>query len=201
MVSQKVDSVEQKADELEAARVAADQAIRQAKTAADSAMASLSTLDRPRLLYLGALSAFVGMTLLFDMASFSVGVDYAVSETVAQAQRSLQARMNAWSYSLFASSFAGKLAWFSAVGGIGLVLWSAATKSRSGWIPLAEIACAGICALAVSLLLFVGFPDLSTYEDARCSATFLGYWMPLLATVTATVASVRRLYGSHALEA
>ena len=195
MISQKVDSVEQKADELEAARVAADQAIRQAKTVADSAIVSLSTLDRPRLIYLCTLTAFVGMTLLFDMASFSVGVDYAVSETVAQSQRSLQARMNAWSYSVFASSLAGKLAWLSAAGGIGLVLWSVVTKSRLAWIPLAEIACAGICALAVLLLFFVGFPDLSAYEDARCSATFLGYWTPLLASLTATFFSVRRLYG------
>ena len=180
-------------DQTAAAREAADQALNQAKEAATTAVASLKTLDGRRMTYLGALATFLVLTLIFDMASFEVGVDYAVSETVAQAQRDLQARMNSWSYSLFSSAVSGKIAWFSAAAGVGLVIWSVTQKSRAAWIPLAEIACGVICALAVLLLFFVGFPDLSAYEDARCSATVFGYWMPLVAAGTAAMVSVHRL--------
>ena len=175
-------------DQTVAAREAADQALNQAKEAATTAVASLKTLDGRRVTYLAALSTFLVMTLIFDMASFSVGVDYAVSETVAQAQRDLQARMNSWSYSLFSSAVSGKIAWFAAAMGVGLVVWSVTQKSRAAWIPLAEIVCGTICALAVLLLFFIGFPDLSAYDDARCSATLFGYWLPLAAAGIAATA-------------
>ena len=182
-------------DQAAAAREAADQAIEQAKQVTGEAISSLKTLDQNRLIYLACLSVVAVATLIFNMASFSVGVDYAVSETVADAQRSLQARMNSWSYSVFASTFWGKLAWISAVGGIALVIVGVTKKMRAAWLPLAEIGCAAVCTLMLLLLLFVGFPDLSAYDDAQCSATLLGYWLPFLASIAATIASARRLVG------
>lgn len=181
-------------DQTAAAREAADQALNQAREAANSAIASLKTLDCNRLIYLAALATFVVSTLIFDMASFSIGVDHAVSETVAQAQRDLQARMNSWSYPIFTSTLWGKLAWLSAVGGVALVIVSASKGIRAAWIPLAEIGCAAICTLLLLLLFFVGFPDLSAYDDARCSATLFGYWLPFAAAAVATVTSARRVF-------
>lgn len=180
-------------DQTAAARQAADEALNQAKDMTAGAITSLKTLDSPRLIYLGALAFFVVATLLFDMASFSVGVDYAVSETVAQAQRDLQARMNSWSYSIFGSTMWGKLAWLCAVAGVVMVVASVIKNLRAAWIPLAEIGLAALCTMLMMLLFAIGFPDLSAYDDASCSATLLGFWLPFAASVTATVVSIRRL--------
>lgn len=180
-------------DQTAAAREAADQAIVQAREAASATINSLKTLDTLRLAYLGSLAAVVVLTLVFDMTSFSIGLDSAVSETVAQAQRDLQARMNSWSYSAFTSTIWGKLAWATAATGVGLVIWCVSTRTRAAWVPLAEIGCAVACTLLLALMFFVSFPDLSAYSDASCSATLFGYWLPLAAAGTASTASVRRL--------
>ncbi|MEM8735770.1 MAG: hypothetical protein AAGG44_16185, partial [Planctomycetota bacterium] len=115
----------------------------------------------------------------------------AVSETVAQAQRDAEAKLNSWSYSAFTSSLWGKLAWLSALSGIGITIASAMGWLRTGWGPLAEVGCAALATVLLLLLFFVGFPDLSAYGDASCSATLLGYWIPLLAAGIATFAAVK----------
>ena len=187
-------SVDTDSNQTEAAREATEKALSQAKAAADTAISSLKTLDRPRMIYVGALAAFVILALLFDMAVFRIGVDHAVSETVAQAQRELQAKMNSWSYPIFSATLWGKFAWGAAVVGIAIVVWSSSTKSAAAWVPLAEIACAAVCTVMMLLLFFVGFPDLSPYSDASCSATLLGYWLPLASAGAATYFSVSRLF-------
>jgi len=181
------------AHQAEAAREATQQALNQAKAAADTALTSLKTLDQRRMIYLGSLAAVVVLTLIFDMASFHIGVDHAVSETVAQAQRELQAKMNSWSYPVFSATAWGKIAWAAAMAGVAIVVWSASTNSKAVWVPLAEIGCAAVCTLMLLLLFFVGFPDLSPYSDASCSATLFGYWLPLGASGVAAYFSVVRL--------
>lgn len=180
--------------ETEAAREAAQQAVEQARETAGQAVATIKAMDATRLAYLGCLTAVVVCTLIFDMASFTIATpDHAVSETVAAAQRSLEARMNSWAYSAFTSALWGKLMWFSAVGGIGLMVWAAVKKSSAAWIPLAQVGCAAMATLCLLLLFFVGFPDLSAYSDASCSATLFGYWVPLLAAGGATFLSAKPL--------
>ena len=183
------------ASDTQAAQEAAQQAVAQARETAHQAVETLKSLDSNQLVYLGCLTTIVIFTLIFDMASFSVGLDVAVSETTAQAQREAEAKLNAWAYSAFTSTFWGKLMWVSAVGGIGLMIWGAIHKSRAAFFPLAQIGSAAFCTLCLLLLLAVGFPDLSAYDDASCSATLLGYWIPLLAACAATFFSVKPLLG------
>ena len=180
--------------EVEAAQDAAKQAAEQARETAEKAVATIKAMDSNRLAYLGLLAVVLVSTLIFDMASFSVGTDYAVSETTAQAQREAEAKLNSWAYSAFSSSMWGKLMWVSALGGIGLLVWSAMTTSRLAWVPLALIGCAAMSTLCLLLLYVVGFPDLSAYSDASCSATLLGYWLPLIAASTATFFAAKPIF-------
>ena len=178
-----------------AAKEAAEQAVRQAREVSGQVISAVSQLDRIRLIYLAALGVVIVSTLIFDMASFSVGTDYAVSETTAQAQRNAEAKLNSWAYSAFSSSMWGKLMWISALGGVAALVYGAIKKSSDAWVPLAQIGCAAFCTLMLLLLFVVGFPDLTAYSDATTSATLLGYWLPLLAAATATGCSVMRLLG------
>ena len=181
--------------EAEAAQAAAQQALTQAQETAKQAVETIKMMSPERLAYLGCMVAVVVCMLVFDMASFAVATpDVAVSETVAAAQRSLEARMNSWSYSAFTSTLWGKLAWLSALSGIGLMIASAMGKLRAGWVPLALIGAAGLATLMMMLLFFVGFPDLSAYSDASCSATLLGYWVPLLAAAGGTAAAAKPVF-------
>ena len=183
--------------ETEAAKQAAQQAVEQARQTAEQAAATIRAMDATRLGYIGCLVAVVVFTLVVDMASFSVGVDYAVSETTAQAQREMEAKLNSWSYSAFSSCMWGKLMWLSAVGGIGLLMWSAMTKSKLAWVPLAMIGTGAICSLCLMLIFFVGFPDFSEYHDTTCSATLFGYWIPLLCSIAATYLAAKPIFFSR----
>lgn len=176
------------------AQQAAQRAVLQARESATQAANAIRSLDSTRLGYLGCLAVVVVFTLLFDMASFTVATpDHAVSETVAQAQRDAQARLNSWSYSAFTSTGWGKLMWLSALCGVGIVIWSAVKKSAAAWVPLAQVGFAGATTLFMMLLFFVAFPDLSAYSDADSSATLLGYWLPLFAAAAATFLSLKPL--------
>ena len=177
----------------DAAKQATEDAVKQARELSSQVVTSVSGLDRLRLVYLSAMVVVVVSTLVFNMASFSVGLDSAVSETVADAQRVAQAKLNSWSYSAFTSSMWGKLMWMSAVAGVGVLIYEAVTRASAAWIPLAQIGCAALTTLLLLLLFAVGFPDLSAYSDANTSATLLGYWVPFAASVTATVCAVKRL--------
>ena len=183
----------EKDDSEAAAREAAEEAVRQAREVSEQVVTAVSLLDHRRQIYLGALAVVVVCTLVFDMASFSVGTDYAVSETTAQAQRDTEAQLNSWAYSAFSSSAWGKLMWLSAVGGIATLIYGAVMKSSAAWVPLAQIGFAGLATLIMLLLFVVGFPDMSAYSDTETSATLLGYWIPLAAAGTATACSVQRL--------
>lgn len=181
-----------------AARDAAEQAVGQAREMAADAMAKIRRLDAPRLGALAALAGVVLMTLIFDMASFSVFSDGAVSETQAQAERSLQARMNSWSYSAFASCLTGKLMWLVALAGTGLLVYDAVSRSQAVWLPLAQAGAAIATFLLMGLLFLVGFPDLGglnvdLLSNVRASATLFGYWLPLLASGTAAFLLVQRI--------
>ena len=180
-------------DSAAAARQAAQQAAQQAQELAQEAVKAVKTLDPPQLAYVACLAVVVVSTLIFDIASFEVGVDYAVSETVAQDQRETEAFLNSISYSAFSSTFWGKLMWASALAGVGLVIWGHISKTRAGWVPLAQIGAAGLATLLLLLLFAVGFPDLSRFSDVDTDATLFGYWVPLLAAAAATVFAVRRI--------
>ena len=185
-------SIEQ--PETEAARQAAQEAVGQARETTEQAIEAIKAMDAPRIGYLACLGTVALFTLIFNMASYSVGLDVAVSETTAQAQRVAEAKLNAAALSAFTATTWGKLAWLSAVAGIGLVIWSAVTKSRLAWVPLAQVGLAGLATLVMMLLFFVGFPDLSAYDDASCSATLLGYWVPLFAAGGATFLAAKPLF-------
>lgn len=197
--SKPVASTESTDDQMAAAREVAGQAAEQAKEFAADAASAIKALDPPRLFYLIALGVVIVFTLLFNMAAFSVSSTGAVSETVAQAQRESEAFLNSHSYSAFQSVFWGKLMWLAAATGIGLVIWSATTRSKAPWVPLAEVGCAAFALAMMLLLFFVGFPDLSGYreitssDNARVSATLSGYWIPLLAAGAATFFSAKRI--------
>lgn len=180
--------------ESEAAHEATELAVARARETATLAVSAISSMTTQHLTYLGCLTAFVVCTLVFDMAAFSVATPgVAVSETVAQAQREAEAKLNSWAYSAFTSSVWGKVASLSALAGIGLTMAWGLNKLRAGWVPLAFIGCAGMTTLMMLLLFFVGFPDLSAYSDASCSATLLGYWFPVFAAGAATFVAVRPL--------
>ncbi len=177
----------------EAAKEAAEAAVQQAREVSKQVVASVSSLDPMRMSYLGAMALVVVSTLIFNMASFSVGLDVAVSETTAQAQRVAEAKLNSWSYSAFTSTLWGKLMWMSAVAGIAILVYEATTRKAAAWIPLAQIACAALATMLLMLLFFVGFPDMSAYTDTDTSATLRGYWLPLAAAATALGCSIKRI--------
>lgn len=177
----------------EAAKETAEAAVQQAREVSKQIVTSVSHLDPIRLAYLGAMLLVVISTLIFNMASFSVGLDVAVSETTAQAQRVVEAKLNSWSYSAFTSTLWGKLMWLAAVSGVGIMIYEATAKPAAAWVPLAQIGCAALTTLLMMLLFVVGFPDLSAYSDASTSATLFGYWLPLLAAGVATGCAVKRL--------
>ncbi len=177
----------------EAARETTEAAVQQARDVSKQVIASVSALDPLRLTYLAAMAIVVVSSLVFNMASFSVGLDGPVSETTAHAQRVAEAKLNSWSYSAFTSSLWGKLMWLSAVGGIGVLVYEAVAKKSAAWIPLAQIGCAATAVLMMLLLFIVGFPDLSAYADTSTSATLLGYWLPLLAAGVAAGCSIKRI--------
>lgn len=176
-----------------AAREATDEAVRQARELSGKVMSTLANLDRERSIYLGAMAIVIVFTLIFDMASFSVGTDYAVSETTAQAQRVAEAKLNSWSYSAFSSCIWGKLMWFAAVGAVASLLYGAVSKTAAAWVPLSQIGFSGVASLLMLLILMVGFPDLSAYDDATCAATLLGFWFPFMACLVATGIATKRL--------
>ena len=177
----------------EAAKEAAEAAVQQAREVSKQVVASVSGLDPLRMTYVGAMALVVVTTIIFNMASFTVGLDVAVSETTAQAQRVAEAKLNSWSYSAFTSTIWGKLMWLAAIGGCGVLVYEAVTKKPAPWIPLAQIGCAAMATMLMMLLFFVGFPDMSAYTDTNTSATLFGYWLPLAAAATATVCSVKRI--------
>ena len=190
----------QNEEELAAAKQAAEEAVDQAKEMAQDAIDKIRILDPPQLGYLGAMLVVVVFSLVFKMAAFDVGSDHAVSETQAQAERNAEAWMNANSYTAFSSGFFGKLMWISALGGMGLLLWSTIAKFRAGWVPLAQLACAAFATLMLLLLYLIGFPDLGAANERfsanfNTSATLLGFWIPLLAAGTATFLSGKRIFG------
>ncbi|MEM7454113.1 MAG: hypothetical protein AAF456_07130 [Planctomycetota bacterium] len=185
-------------EEIDAAKQAATEAVDQAKVLAQDAIDKIKILEPTQLGYLIALGIVVLFTLVFDIASFSVGSVHAVSETVADAERSMEATLNANSYSAFASTFAGKLMWLCAVAGIGILIWSTVAKVRAGWIPLAQIGTAASTLVLMMFLFIAGFPDVGGLDSLFVSnvdvdATLLGYWIPLFAAGTATALSAKRL--------
>ena len=185
---------EQQADPSDvAAKQAAEDAAKKAREVTRQVALAVSGMDRLRLVYLGSMSMLVVCALVFDMSSFSVGTDNAVSETTAQAQRNVEAKLNSWAESAFSSSLWGKLMWLSAIGGIVTLIYGAVARSSAAWVPLAQMGCAVFATLMMLLLLLVGFPDLSAYSDAESSSTLMGYWVPLVAATTATVCSVGQL--------
>lgn len=177
---------------------AAREAMNQARETARDALTTIKAMDPLRLTYLGCLAVVVVSTLIFDIASFTVATPgKAVSETVAQAQRDAEALLNTNSISAFhAHRYWGRLMWFSALGGMVLLIWAVVKKSTLAWVPLAQVGLAGVATLCMLLLFAVGFPDLSAFSDASCSATLLGYWVPLLAAAGATFASVKPILGT-----
>ncbi|MEM6471170.1 MAG: hypothetical protein AAF802_16540 [Planctomycetota bacterium] len=180
------------ATEAEAAQEVAQQAVVQARETAEQALDALKRTSASRLCYLGCMAGVVVSMLVFDVASFRVATPgIAVSETMADAQRTMEARLNSLSYSAFASTLWGKLAWLSAAAGFGLMVASAIGKARGGWVPLAIIGCGAFATLLLILVFFVGFPDLSAYADASCSATLFGYWLPLFASAVGTACAVK----------
>lgn len=187
-------------EELAAAKQAAEEAVDQAKEMAQEAIGKIKVLDAPQLGYLALLAIVVVFTLVFKMASFEVGSDHAVSETQAQAERNAEAWMNSNSYTAFSSGGIGKLMWISALGGVGLLLWSTVTKFRASWVPLAQVGFAGFATLLLLLLFLIGFPDLGGVNERYSAnydvtATWLGYWVPLLSAGAATYLSGNRIFG------
>lgn len=61
--------------ESEAAQEAAQQAVAQARRTATQAVTTIKAMSFEKLVYLGCLTTVVVCTLIFDMASFTVGVD------------------------------------------------------------------------------------------------------------------------------
>lgn len=176
-----------------AAREASQKAAEQAKAFATDAVTAVKGLDQTRLYYLGTLAGVLVLSLVFDMASFTVDSGGPVSETQAAAERFAQARLNAASFSVFASGVAGKLMWIATLGGIATVIWASVTKSAATWVPLAEVGCAAVAAMMMLLMWFVGFPDLSGYSDAATHATVFGYWLPLIGSSVATFLAAKRI--------
>lgn len=175
----------------------AQQAVAQAQETVRKALRSLQSMSPDHWFYMGSMAAVVVCMLIFNMASFVVATPgVPVSETVADAQRSMEAKLNASSYSAFSSTLWGKLAWLSALGGIGLTVAFAVGKIRSGWVPLAKVGCSALATLLLLLLFFVGFPDLSAYSDANCDATWLGYWTPLISAAVATTAAAKPIFSA-----
>ncbi|MGI9240735.1 MAG: hypothetical protein ACR2RV_08035 [Verrucomicrobiales bacterium] len=88
----------------------------------------------------------------------------------------------------------GKLAFLGAAAGIGILLWSTASKRKDPWIPLGLAAAAGIAVLGI-LMTRSGISSGSSFGGTsfKTSGTLLGWWLPLAAAVVATVVSVQRI--------
>lgn len=180
------------------AREMAQQVAGQAREMASDAIDKVKRLDSASLGALGALMAVLLLTFLVDMASFSVYSDTAISETMADAERSLEARMNSWSYSAFGSGMIGKLMWLSTLAAAGLLIYGAITQTHAAWLILAQAGAAALACLLMLLLFLVGFPDLQgVNEDVTSnvdsSATLLGYWLPLLGLGGASFLLIQRI--------
>ena len=147
------------------------------------------TLSLARRVFVVSLLAVSLCTLLFDMVAFRVATPgRAISETMADAQRTTEARLNALSYSAWDSSGWGKLMWVCSLAAIGVTAWS--LYRSTVWVPLAEAGLAVAVTGQMLLLRVVGFPDLSAWPDATASATLLGYWLPLTCAVIACVCAI-----------
>ena len=159
------------ANEAAAAKEAARQAAASAKQLAGSAAEKIMRLEPMQLAVAGLLSLVLATTFLFDMASFSVFSDGAVTETQAAAERSLEARMNSWSYTALASSLTGKLMWLSALLGVGFILYPAFANRHSAWVPLAQVASYGRLCLLDAPVAVRGLPQTCKESSPRSFRT------------------------------
>lgn len=197
-----VEQIEAKDASNEAAREAAAAAAEQAKAAANEAFRVVQRIDFWGKTYLASLAVVVVCCSLFSMNSFDVRSEGAVSPVMAQEQREWERRLNSsGSYSV-ARTFFGMPIVPLGLAGIGIFIWASLTMQRAGWIPLATVACAALVVLLLGMLFLSSFANeglfalLPEYLEPDIDLTLLGFWVPVLAAITATVAAVKRIAGA-----
>ncbi len=181
------------------AAAAAKEAAMQAKAKAGQAAQALRQLDGPNKIVAGALLVAAICALVFDMVSFEITSSKPVSPTMAAEMTRMEGMLNGAAYSAFSSTLWGKIMMLSAVGGVGLLIWSHLTKQRAGWVPLAIAGSAVLCLAMMLLIGLTGAPSdglfarNESYLRPDIDLTLLGYWLPLLAAGAAAAAGAKRI--------
>jgi hypothetical protein len=175
-----------------AAREAAEKALGQAKEGVTAGVATFKTLDSQTKIYLVGLAVAFLFSVIFDVISVDVKVEGLASDFFkgTMAQPSLTA---------FDYGANGKLAVLSALAGIGLWIWNRVAAKKEAWVPLALAGCAGFSALMFLVLMMrSGGGSIGGKMGMKVDVdmTFLGFWIPFIGAIAATVVSVKRIIKS-----
>lgn len=179
---------------------AAKVASAQARIALKQVFSQCQTMDRLGLAVVLSSIAVILASLFFDMLHFEIVTNRAVTPTMAGEIRRMESLLNGHAYSVFASTFWGKLIVLGSLAAGGLVVWSFLTQSRQPWIPIAVVGAAALATVCFLLTGVIGTPDErvfaghASYLRPDMDLTLLGYWLPLTASSVATLAGAKRLF-------
>ncbi len=168
----------------------------EAKELLNKSLASFKKIDPSWQIYLVSLVVVLIGTLFFSAMS----VEWKAEGAAAGIATMMGTETKHSSPSAFSADWRGKLAVLAALAGIGLFFWNRAAAKKEAWVPLALIGCAGVAALMLLLMwMSIDTPKSAGFSGVGGSVGFevnmglLGFWLPLIAAITATVVAVKQL--------
>ena len=173
-----------------AAREAAERALSQAKEGVAAGVATFKKLEPQARIYLVGLAVAFLFSVIFDVISVDVKVEGLASDF-------FKGTMAHPSLTAFDSGANGKLAVLAALAGVALWIWNYTTAKKEAWVPLALAGCAGFSALMFLVLMMrSGGSAGGLGMKVDVDMTLLGFWIPFIGAIAATVVSVKRILKS-----
>jgi len=176
----------------QAAREVAEKAISQAKEGVTAGVATFKKLDPQSRTYLVGLAIAFLFSVIFDVISVDLKVEGIASDFF----KGTMARPSVTAFDYGAN---GKLAVLSALAGLALWIWNYTTSKKEAWVPLALAGCAGFSALMFLVMMMrSGGGSIGGEMGMKLDVdmTLLGFWIPFIGAIAATVVSVKRILKS-----
>ncbi len=173
-----------------AAKETAAKALAHARESMNVGVAHFKKLDVQTQAYLAGLAVTVLCSFIFSFITFSVKTDDGL---LGDAMK-FNAHSTA-SVTVFDAGATGKLAVLAALAGIGLWVWNFTAKKKEAWVPLALAGCSGLSALLLLVLWLRSGTNSINVPGMKMSVsmTLMGFWLPFVGAITATVVSVKRI--------